>query len=445
METIPNSTGKPKVAFLCFSALPYAESWGGSQRVHYMANAFSSSFDVTVFAPKSTNIKRNDEVKRLYETLFFDDNISKKLFDVNKASERTKISQFKNKRFSAKKIIRNIAIGTVKTINSLFFNEPTYFKGIVSTLWIKKYEKEICKIIKERKISVLIISIPPWNIISLSLIKKIKDTGCKIIVDYRDPWNCWNEKKGLPFIKEKKISHSADMIFVTNENHAEKLVSDLHLDKNKINVIMNGYDEDKWNEIQPISPEVTDMLEVAFIGSIQFGKQNTFRDPSTFVDALDAFEHKDSIRFRVIGCKDEAVIESMRNRIPHFEMVDSVSQSESFHWMMKSHVLVNFHTTTDNSSKYLIAGKIFDYYRSGAKILSINGVESYERYFVEHNHAGYYSPNDVTQILNTLGNIYRDWAKDRKSFHRHSSVNRIYSRQYQNDVAKKIVFNLLNK
>ena len=126
-------------------------------------------------------------------------------------------------------------------------------------------------------------------------------------------------------------------------------------------------------------------------------------------------------------------------------MVDSVSQSESFHWMMKSHVLVNFHTTTDNSSKYLIAGKIFDYYRSGAKILSINGEESYERYFVEHNNAGYYSPNDVKQILNTLGNIYRDWAKDRKSFHRHSSVNRIYSRQYQNDVAKKIVFNLLNK
>lgn len=434
---------KPRIAFLCFSALPYQETWGSAQRVHYMANTLSSSFEVTVFAAKCTDIKKNDDIERNYKTIFFEDNLSKRLFGINKLATPTSGKRNCPKKRSIKVVLRNAAISTLKRVNNLLYNEPTYFKGLVSSLWIHKYGNTILQYITESKIRVLIISIPPWNLLSLSFIKQVKALGCIVIIDYRDPWNCWNDHKGIPLKNEKKFASLADAIFVTNQNHAKKLYDDFALESGKIHVVMNGYDAEKWSKVSSSDDSNSELLEFAFIGSIQFGKENTFRDPTKFVKALELFEHKDKVRFRVIGCKDMAVIESMKDRLPNFEMIESVSQTESFHWMMKSDVLINFHTTNDDSSRYLIAGKVFDYYRSGAKILSINGPLSYERFFVEQTGSGYYAPNDVEQILETIRAIYNDWQLNKKSFRRIGKVDGQYSRQFQNEIAKTIIEDLI--
>lgn len=433
---------KKRVAFLCFSALPYAESWGGTQRVHYMANTLSSEFDVTVFAPKSSDDRFNDDINRLYKTIFFEDKYSRRLFSANKAT-LSSTNKSSGLRHGVKAIIRDMAISAMKLTNRLIYNEPVYFKGLVASLWIHKYGDEICHKIKENDISALIISIPPWNMISISFIKKVKNLGCKLIIDYRDPWNCWNNHRGIPLWKEKAIARIADRIFVTNENHASKIAIDLKINPKSINVIMNGYDADQWNNILQPKSTKSKKLVISFIGSIDFKNQSSFRDPRNFMTALELFEHKDDIIFRVIGCRDESYVKSMTNRIPNFEMINAVPQYESFQWMMKSDVLVNFHTTDNDSSKYLIAGKTFDYYRSGAQILSINGIQSYERTFVESNKAGYYSPNTVDNILQTLGRIYHDWRVDKSNFRRVNEADMRYSRQYQNQKVLEILLNLL--
>ncbi len=443
MENKLQNGTKKRIAFLCFSALPYAESWGGTQRVHYMANTLCSEFDVTIFAPKSSDVKVNEDIERLYRTVFFEDNLSRKLFKANNSTLQIS-NNAKVQKKSIKSVIRNIVVSTMKMANRIIYNEPVYFKGFVASAWIRRYGDEICQKIKKNDISALIISIPPWDLMSISFVKKVKRLGCKVIIDYRDPWNCWNNHKGIPLRKEKALAQLADMIFVTNENHGAKIAEDLKVDSHHIKVIMNGYDAERWNEVNVEDSMESDKLEIAFIGSIDFKNQTSFRDPRNFMTALESFEDKGNIRFRVIGCRDENYIVSIKDRVPNFDMIKTVPQLESFRWMMRSDVLVNFHTTDDDSSKYLIAGKTFDYYRSGARILSINGVQSYERVFVENNNAGYYSPNTVENILQTLRKIYNDWCDDKSNFRRKSDANPKYSRQYQNQKVLGVLKNILS-
>ena len=109
---------------------------------------------------------------------------------------------------------------------------------------------------------------------------------------------------------------------------------------------------------------------------------------------------------------------------------------------MESDVLVNFHTIEDDSSKYLIAGKIFDYYRSGAKILSINSSESFERKFVLNNDLGYYSRNELQQLKSTIETIYQDWITSDNFSSRRENFDLKYSRQFQNERVLKVLYSL---
>lgn len=438
---------KSNVAFLCFSALPYTSNWGGSQRVHYMANALSEDYEVTVIAPKYNNNAPFGNINRKYTTKYFNNPLGRKLFSARSKSSDININKTKKGfKLKVKEKVFQTLISIIKNINSTFYNEPTFFKGIESDFWTRTNTNKIIQTLKYNKIELLIISIPPWNIITMSFLKKVRRLGIRIVVDYRDPWNCWNDKTGYPFKKEKKILDLADMVFVTNDNHRLKLLHDFSLKEDLVKVVMNGYDNDAWEDIEKIGTDdsPTDKLVISYIGSIQFKESASFRNPMNFLKALQSFKYKDEIIFRVVGSNDKAAIQKYSEIIPNFEMIGSVSQAESFIWMLKSDVLVNFHTTNDNSSKYLISGKAFDYYRSGAQILSINGKDSYEHKFIINNNAGYISSNDLKEMCDVLEKIHSDWINNDKSLPKRASCNNIYSRQYQNLKAKTYISQLLN-
>ena len=317
--------------------------------------------------------------------------------------------------------------------------------GIVASRWIANNSYAIVEFLKRESVKVLIISVPPWNIVSIKFLNKVKKLGCKLILDYRDPWNCWNNHRGYPRWKEKRMVDLVDSVLVTNDNHASKIVEDFNLAKSKVHIVMNGFDEDTWDEVLvPAKSLSENLLTISFIGSIQFSGKKSFRDPSIFMKALESFEYKDRVRFRIVGSYNQSVLDFYKEKIPHFEMIPQVSQKESFEWMLRSDVLVNFHTTDDNSSEYLIAGKIFDYYRSGAKILSINGAKSIERKFVENNKLGYYTPNTIQAIKSALNQIFGDWTSSPKDFKCLKSIDKTFSRQYQNKKVESVVKMLLN-
>jgi len=405
-----------------------------------MANYLADDFDVTVIGSKSSSTTSGIIKDLKYHTLHFENPLESKLFEKKQSGPSHGKLQLNRKWF--KTALFNMAVQTCKLLNHFAYNEPTYFQGIIASSWLRRNKKDILEYLVQNGFKALIVSIPPWNMINSRFLNQVKRAGIKVIVDYRDPWNCWNDNTGLPYIKEKKILSAVDAVVVTNDNHANRLIKDFSLSRDTVYVVMNGYDKDLWNN--PVLSEEhapIDKLVISYIGTIGFDDKSSFRDPRKFMTALSMFEHKDDVIFRVIGCYNEDAINKYRGLIPHFEMIGRVSQEESFKWMKKSHVLVNFHTTNDNSSCYLIAGKTFDYYRSGAKILSINGEMSYERKFVEETHVGYYSQNDVETILDTIRKIYSDWKIKTVDFHTTRTGDE-FSRQFQNSRIRRIMEDL---
>lgn len=140
---------------------------------------------------------------------------------------------------------------------------------------------------------------------------------------------------------------------------------------------------------------------------------------------------------RVVGTNElkENIQEIWNVEIPNFDIVPLVPQIESFKYMLDSDVLINLHTVEDNSSRYLIAGKDFDYYRSGGLLFSINSSYSLEHRFIKDNDLGYVAINTEESIGDVLNQVYEQWIASKRNLKKRTlPENDIYSRDYQNSL-----------
>ena len=91
---------KNKIAILTYNAIPYSNSWGGCQRVHYMANALAHKHDVTVIASKNRFVAINTSHQQLYKTKFYDNKLHNKILgqkengDINVKNQKHIIKNF---------------------------------------------------------------------------------------------------------------------------------------------------------------------------------------------------------------------------------------------------------------------------------------------------------------------------------------------------------------
>ena len=413
---------------------PYSLNWGGMQRVFYYANFLSSNnYNVTVIASKNTAQSYHQNKKANFKTIHFSNNLSSIATVDNKQNILLK-SRIKKSINLIKTILRPF----VKKIDSVLYNEPSVGAGINSHNWIKKNHIKIINHIEQNNYEDIILSVPPFGILIPKFLKRIKENiNGNLIIDYRDPWNCWNNNKGIPFIREKKVLKLSDKVITTNENHREKLMKDFNLSKNKISVIMNGYDEILWKQVEENWVDIpnSNKLIISYIGTISF-KKNHFRNCTTFLDAFISCSQKNNILLRFIGVKlsnKERYL--MKNKYPGVEFISKVTQAESFNYMMKSHVLMNLHTTNDDSSKYLIGGKLFDYYRSKKIIFSLNSSNSFEFEFINKNNLGYCVENNFEDIHIVLKKMYKEWNNQSSFFavKRKITIDESYSRNIQNE------------
>jgi len=421
-----------KIAIICFEMVPYTQDWGGSQRVFFYANYLSEhGYDVAVFASKNTNSIFNPNKKSSIKIFHFENRFQKVGLTGLEGSKDT--LKRKNKYIN---ILRAILKFSIKKIEACIFNEPNTGAGINSYIWVKTNQKEIIKKIANNKFNDIIISVPPFGLLVPKFLKKIKShiTG-SIIIDYRDPWNCWNNSKGFSYFREKKIIKLADKIITTNNNHREEIIKDFNLSNSKVTVVMNGYDDLLWKKVDKAGyRKKSDKLVISYLGNISFEKNN-YRDGSNFIDALMKFQKKQELLVRFIGVRlPQKELDRLNKKYLNVEFISNVSPEESYMHMLESDVLLSIHTAKDDSSKFLIGGKIFDYYRSGKVILSINSNSSFEFKFIIENNLGYCVENNQKKITDMLDKIYIDWKNCSSFFNPKLSNNNIekYSREKQN-------------
>lgn len=392
-----------KIAFITYEMIPYSNYWGASQRVYYFAQELKSAgHDVIVISKK--NRPKEDYYDRCvdFKTYHLGYN------DVIQNQTKPKSSNF----LKIKKLASNINKWIDKHIN----NDPNIGMGNISRMWITRHKKEILKILKEHSSEHVIISAPPFGLLQNSIIKEIKKLASKLTIDYRDPWNCWNDRQGVAWNRENHVLKLCDNVIVTNHNHKDRLALDFPFVKDKICVIENGYDEIIWSEIEKRDTIVSrnapsnDKMIISYIGAISF-ESGSYRDPSTLIEAvkLSKLESKIMLRFVGVNLHDNNIT-NIRNKYPYVELLSQVSQNESLIHMLESDVLVNIHITNNKSSHYLVAAKVYDYLRSGKYILSINNPESYECKLINKTSSGTCISNEVHVISSELLRLYELWC-----------------------------------
>lgn len=184
--------------------------------------------------------------------------------------------------------------------------------------WIPSASRQGLKIIREKRISCLYSSAPPWttNVICWWLKKK---TGVKWVADIRDPWTRrpWmpsEDRKGFRYAVLKKIEravvHSADRIILnTQPLHQDFCSYYKNIDQKKFVTITNGIDPDDLVGLHG-SRELTGGPFVITHGGSLYRK----RDPRPFLKAISELVKKKAIR------QTDLLIRFVGNIDPKFEI-----------------------------------------------------------------------------------------------------------------------------
>ena len=381
--------------------MPFTNNWGACQRVYHYAKLMKQNgLNVSIICRNSTNRCNGTELVEGIEVCgtggtctAFNEKAESNEKDTNSIREELK------------RIDRNVKVvsDVVRGAFRFVYSEPNVLSGYSSKKWAKSVTGEILSQIRNKKIDVIILSGPSFG--PFYLAKKIKRTGVKLILDYRDPWTCWYEKYSL----------------------AENVESSVY-------TIMNGYDKELWSKIAIDKyNHSSGKLVISYIGAIKINGQPGFRDATVFMTAAKEFlKTHDDIRIQFIGVRDQLdSIDAELRKLIIFK--NTVTVKESLEMTAKSDVLLIFHTSHDPSGKYIICGKAFDCLKSGNYVLSIGDRAYANKQLIESTGIGMHCNNNQQDILHALEEIYEKWKNGSLRNAKLEMVEmELYSRDYQN-------------
>ncbi len=425
--------------------IPYSV-WGSCQRMYYLANYLQTN-DYNVFLIH-------------YKGDYYGDFEKKILFHSN-AIDCKFISSLKSKRSSMEYKEARYAKSHQKFTNSfkyyvklpIHFIEKKFFNElpgnvIFGKFFIKDALKDIIYTINFNNIHKVIISGPPFALFGLVKMLKDRCSGIKVILDYRDPWNLWGGGSFISLRKEQTCLDLADKVVFVNDKLMKDTIDTFHINKEKCETIFNGFSGQSWEDVIKKNKKFNlgekRELVISYVGSLSF-ERNGYRNLTNFFDAINEYRYKDDIRLRLIGISNIKKLKEITNRYNiHIDIVPQVCPEKSLEYMLQSDVLFLIHTD-ENSSKYILTGKLFDYIRSGKPILGVGYDDAYFIKFIKNHNLGITTTNNVYSIQSALEFIHNSWKNGSIEELRKPSGNEFvlkFSREYQNDKFLNIIKNL---
>ena len=433
-------TEKGRILIIAPEIVPRVNSWGGSQRMYYLANMLEEwGANVTTLAPGFADAVACKNKKILYRSIYLGE-----VFGERKESGHKKhlAEERKNKKLILKKIKR-IIYSILVTMDYFVYSEPSSFQGRFYKKWLKEHDREIKECIDTNKIEKIIISGPSFALFSIA--KKIKknDADIRIIFDYRDPWYLWKKQKNLAYLKEKKFLKYADCVVCFSEAFRNDMCKIFKISMDKAKVVCNGYSEETWEKVEmDWEGKVREdgRLVITYVGSMDFNdNKKNYRNPNAIMKAVERLpEGVVELRFVGVSSMEEMKV---RNNISY---VGKVTQEESFGYMLESDVLLNIHDTHDDSGEYLVPGKFYDYMRSGKVIWNIGKENSLATKMLKEYKLGVSCENNRNNLedmidqliaLKKKGEINRLRWDDRESV-------LFFSREIQNKMYMEILKDL---
>ena len=253
-------------------------------------------------------------------------------------------------------------------------------------------------LIKKYKPDVIFSTAPPHSInIGAAILSKI--TKLPWISDFRDPWTMayWNKDlpkshltKVIDHKLEKKCLQKASVITTVSP---ELKNSFSNLTKTKIQVIYNGFEKIKFNDIYKNDKK----FQIIF-----FGNLTKFQNPLPLYNALTKLPEniKNSIEVVFIGKVFDEFKDKIRNRFNYISTI--------FYSYMCYKKLMNFSQTANilffplyktNYSKGIVSAKLFDYLALRKPILLIGNTAGIAAKIIEKTDSGAsFKPNEIDEI-----------------------------------------------
>lgn len=279
--------------------------------------------------------------------------------------------------------------------------------------WSRKAAKTAQKILSEKKMDAIYISAPPFSAIS-TIVKLKKKFDIPIFVDYRDAWLS-NQFRFYPTpyhkYKHKKLEDKAlrkvDRIIVVNRIIKEDLLKAYQFLKFKdIDIIPHGYDQADFDNIESY-PKENNKMVVMYSGI--FYEDIT---PKYFLKAFKKMSQENpdiaaNIELHFLGHfkkENKKLVKKLKlekfvkeiGYVSHIEVIKRITSSDIL-WLM-----------LPNKDKMINVspGKLFEYFGTRKPIIASlpNGVA--KNAAIEYGASFTTSPDDVSEIKNTLVNVH---------------------------------------
>ena len=306
-------------------------------------------------------------------------------YSLNKESDTLNIKVIKTKTFEPFKLYKWISRKKSIPSYELNYSKMSLFSRIGNWIrmnfyipdarkgWIPYGVKAGKELIKNKKIDIIFSSGPPQSLHFIA--KRLKDEFLiPWIADFRDPWTdlfYYTMHRRLSFIKQKdielesKILSSANSLTVVSQG-----LKNLYTDKNpelKINVVHNGFDEEDFQNLEPDKVH-KDKIIISYLGNMALSQV-----PYKFFKAIsELIQSGKKIEIKIIGqIHSDAITEIKKNNLQNFiRHIGYKPHREALLNLMESNFLLLVVPRTPQNN-LIITGKLFEYLRSGIRIIAI--------------------------------------------------------------------------
>lgn len=271
--------------------------------------------------------------------------------------------------------------------------------------WLPYAVKAAKKVIRSEEIDVIYSCSPPHTVQVVA--KKVADsTGIRWIADFRDPWSSivfYQDRsrssitRSLDHRMERGVLAGADHLITTCQGFKNTLVSDFHLNDNKISVITNGYDGE-----HNFSSNQNRDLVITYAGNL-----SEVRMPYALLETLGQLRKSDPkipIKLHVAGnlC---ALFEEELDRLNISDLLVKhgyISHEEVLQLYSNSDLLLLVVDKVPDNHLF-IAGKLFDYLGAKRPVLAFGPEDGEVREIIRETDSGYYfAYNDSDGTLMAL-------------------------------------------
>lgn len=283
--------------------------------------------------------------------------------------------------------------------------------------WAINLWKTTSKYKKDHNPDLIYVSCPPFPQ-AYTALKLKKIFQCPLVVDFRDAWSLDPYMEGSVLKKllyrhlfplmEKKILLGADCFIGNTPSMCSAYTDKYHFLSHKSYLLPNGFNEDDFLDL-PLHKTNRKKFSLLYCG--RFGIGN--RSPHLLCAAIKMFieQFGQNIQLKILG--DNSLL--LQQCISQYKLenyilaVGPIPHMEAIHEMAQADVLILYQETSKGKITP-IAGKTYEYLRTGRPIIAIAPPGDNLTLIKEHSHEYELVDNyNIQSVVTAFSNMYRKW------------------------------------